>query len=101
MPRRMTVTLRGEALYTAVRAEAVRRHRSVSEWMQDADPVYAFSGGRARSSVLGTRLSVLIRYGSQVPGTRDLEPGTGYQAECSSHASKNAHTGYVFYRKGQ
>jgi|GEM_PF-4010152 len=35
MPRRMTVTLRDEALYTAVRAEAARRHRSMSEWMQD------------------------------------------------------------------
>jgi hypothetical protein len=78
MPRRMTVTLRGEALYTAVRAEAVRRHRSVSEWMQDADPVYAFSGGRARSSVLGVRPSALIR--SRVPGARYPEPGTRYLA---------------------
>jgi len=74
MPRRMTVTLRDEALYTAVRAEAVRRHRSVSEWMQDADPVYAFSGGRARSSVLGVDPVPGPR--CQIPGTWNPVPGT-------------------------
>jgi len=49
--------------------------------MQDANPVCAFSGGRARSSVLGVRPSALIRYrvsGTryQVAGIRHLVPGT-------------------------
>jgi len=34
--------------------------------MQDANPVCAFSGGRARSSVLGVRPSALIRYQATV-----------------------------------
>jgi hypothetical protein len=59
--------------------------------MQDANPVCAFSGGRARSSVLGVRSSASDRLRcrvpgrSQVPGPRHLEPGTGYLS------SKNAH----------
>jgi hypothetical protein len=73
-----------------------------------AYPVCAFSGGRARSWVLGVRPSALDWLRCRVPGprcqiagTRYRVPGTGYQAECPSHASKNAHTGYAFYRKGQ
>jgi hypothetical protein len=44
-----------------------------------ANPMGAFSRGRARSSVLGI--------GSQVPGTRDGGE-SGNKAECPSHASK-------------
>jgi hypothetical protein len=61
--------------------------------------VCAFSGGRARSSVLGVRPSASIRLRCWVPGsrcqiagTRYLVPGTGHQVECPSHASKNPHT---------
>jgi hypothetical protein len=46
--------------------------------IQDANPGCAFSGGRARSSVLGIRPSALIR--SRVPGARYPGPGTRYQA---------------------
>ena len=60
--------------------------------MHDAYPVCAFSSGRAQSSGLGVRPSALIRY--RVPGTRNLEPGTGYLP------SKNAHTGYARCRIG-
>jgi hypothetical protein len=42
--------------------------------MQDANPVCAFSGGQARSSVLGVRPSALIR--DRVPGPRCQVPGT-------------------------
>jgi hypothetical protein len=42
--------------------------------MHDAHPVCAFSRVRARSSVLGIRPSVLIRY--RVPGPRCQLPGT-------------------------
>jgi hypothetical protein len=73
--------------------------------MQDADPVGAFSGGRARSSVLSVRPSASDWLRCRVPGprcqiagTRYLVPGTGHQAECPSHASKNPHTGYARYR---
>jgi hypothetical protein len=68
--------------------------------MHDANPVCAFSGGQARSSVLGVRPSASIRLRCRVPGprcqiagTRYLVPGTGHQAECPSPASKNPHTG--------
>ena len=55
--------------------------------MQNAYLLCAFSGGRARSSVLGVRPSASIR--SRVPGTRDLESGTPYQ----HLSSKNPHIG--------
>jgi hypothetical protein len=63
--------------------------------IHDADPVCGFSGGQARSSVLGVRSSALIGPGSWVPGIRNLEPGTGYLS------SKNAHTGYAGCRIGR
>jgi len=61
--------------------------------------VCAFSGGRARSLVLGVRPSASIRLRCRVPGPRCqiryLVPGTGHQVEYPSHASKNPHTGYA------
>ena len=47
--------------------------------MQDANPVCAFSGGRAQSSVLGVRPSALIRIRYQVSGPGYPVPGTRYQ----------------------
>jgi len=44
--------------------------------MQDANPVCAFSGGRARSSVLGVRSSASDRLRCRVPGPRCLVPDT-------------------------
>jgi len=55
----------------------------------DANPVCAFSGGRARSSVLGVRPSALIR--SRVPGARYPEPGTRYRVP----VFENPHMGYA------
>jgi hypothetical protein len=67
--------------------------------MQDAYPMCAFSGGRARSSVLGVRPSASdqLRYRvpgprCQIAGTRYLVPGTWYLS------SKNPDTGYAGYR---
>jgi hypothetical protein len=54
----------------------------------DAYPVCAFSGGRARSSVLSTRPSALIRY--RVPGARYPGPGTRYRVP-GSRLEKRAH----------
>jgi hypothetical protein len=46
--------------------------------IQDAYPVCAFSGGRARSSVLGVRSSASIRLRCRVPGPRCQIAGTRY-----------------------
>jgi hypothetical protein len=62
----------------------VGRRRPI-QGMQDANPVCAFSSGRARSSVLGVRPSASDRLRCRVPGprcqiagTRCLVPGTWY-----------------------
>jgi hypothetical protein len=69
-----------------IRRSGLRSREShYGEWvwaipLSHANPMGAFSRGRARSSVLGI--------GSQVPGTRDGGGESGNKAECPSHASK-------------
>jgi hypothetical protein len=62
--------------------------------------VCAFSGG-ARCSALGVGPAPVPGTRSQVPDSRYPIPGTGHQAECPSHASKNPHTGYARCRIGR
>jgi len=68
----------------------------------DADPVCAFSGGRARSSVLGVRPSASDWLRCRVPSPRCQIAGTRYLVPGTWHlSSKNPHTGYAWCRIGR
>jgi hypothetical protein len=72
--------------------------------MQDANPMCAFSGGRARSSVLGVRSSASDRLRCRVPGPRCQIAGTRYLAPvfekpahgvCMMQDKKGSDPGYL------
>ena len=98
-----------------IRPSAPIRYRAPDTWgpcpiallsygcrIQDAHPVCAFSSvPGARCSALGVGPAPVPGTRSQVPDSRYPIPGTGHQAECPFHASKNPHTGYARCRIGR